>query len=265
MRDTLRARFLDPYDHNGTITWDGRQLTVANIDQVRITAGTKSVPVMPPNQHEQLFTFLLGEGDDVTNDFILGPPGAAGSSEPATAGATPSPSTAAAGARPPDPRRVMVVYRRNEGARVAIFTFLRVLGLEPIEREAAVAETGKGAPHNLEAVRAAMDAAQAVAVVLTAEDHAGLLPPLAGANDAPDLLLQDQPRQNVILEAGLAMGLSPDRTILVELGRIRRASDFDGLHCDAGIDTHPGACASSTRGALPTPGRSCASPASLRS
>jgi hypothetical protein len=34
----------------------------------------------------------------------------------------------------------------------------------------------------------------------------------------------------VILEAGLAMGVDRGRTILVEVGPIRRASDFDGLN-----------------------------------
>ena len=110
-----------------------------------------------------------------------------------------------------------------------MFHFLRALGLDPIEWEAAIRETGMGSPHNLEAVRAAMDVAQAVVVVLTAEDQAGLLPALAEPGD-PDTALQGQPRQNVILEAGLAMGVSRERTILVELGPIRRASDFEGLN-----------------------------------
>jgi predicted nucleotide-binding protein len=74
-----------------------------------------------------------------------------------------------------------------------------------------------------------MEIAQAVVVVLTAEDRAGLLPSLADeGND--DVTLRGQPRQNVILEAGLAMGLDPARVILVEVGPIRQASDFAGLN-----------------------------------
>jgi hypothetical protein len=45
-----------------------------------------------------------------------------------------------------------------------------------------------------------------------------------------DRRLRGQPRQNVILEAGLAMGVDRRRVILVELGEIRRASDFEGLN-----------------------------------
>jgi len=58
---------------------------------------------------------------------------------------------------------------------------------------------------------------------------ARVLPELASAGD-DDVSLRGQPRQNVILEAGLAMGLDRSRTILVEIGQIRRASDFEGLN-----------------------------------
>jgi hypothetical protein len=109
-----------------------------------------------------------------------------------------------------------------------MFTFLRALGLAPIEWEQAVAETGMGSPHNLDAVRAAMDVAQAVVVISTAEDQAGLLPDLASDDD--EVLLRGQPRQNVLLEAGFAMGIDRAKTILVELGPIRTASDFEGLN-----------------------------------
>jgi len=128
-----------------------------------------------------------------------------------------------------DPRRVMVVHGRNAAAQRAIFMFLRALRLAPIEWEEAIAATGTASPHNLTAVRAAMDVAQAVIVVLTAEDQAGLLPELADEGSA-EVLLEGQPRQNVMLEAGMAMGIDPTHTILVQIGRIRGASDFDGLN-----------------------------------
>jgi predicted nucleotide-binding protein with TIR-like domain len=124
----------------------------------------------------------------------------------------------------------MVVHGRNLRARDAMFMFLRTLGLDPIEWEQAVRETGIASPHNLDAVRAAMDVGQAVVVLLTAEDRAGVLPELADGGDDEDVVLRGQPRQNVILEAGLAMGVDRSRTILVELGNIRRASDVEGLN-----------------------------------
>ena len=151
---------------------------------------------------------------DVTNTWIKGQPAAS--------------SPQAIRAANKDPKRVMVVYGRNLDARDAVFTFLRSLKLSPIQWEEAIAETGMGSPHNLDAVEAAMDIAQAVVVILTPEDQAGLLPQLAG--EPSEVLLEGQPRQNVTLEAGMAMGIDRARTILVEIGRIRRASDFEGLN-----------------------------------
>lgn len=215
---TLRDRFVSPYADGAMITWDGRTIEAGDVATIRIAATERPLPP-PPNTS-------LGEYDlfetarDITNDLITGPPGH-GASTPALESEPVDVS---------DPKRVMVVHGRNYRARDAIFTFLRALGLEPIEWEQAIAETGMGAPHNFDAVRAAMEVGKAVVVVLTAEDQAGLLPDLAGPQDEDDVPLRGQPRQNVILEAGLAMGVDRDRTILVELGSIRRASDFDGLN-----------------------------------
>ncbi len=129
-----------------------------------------------------------------------------------------------------DSRLVMVVYGRNDGCRRAMFTFLRALGLVPIEWEDAIAATGRGSPHNLEAVEAAMRRAQAVVVLLSPDDEARLKHDFAAADEHDERELRGQPRQNVILEAGLAMGLDRNRTILVQIGRIRGASDLEGLN-----------------------------------
>jgi hypothetical protein len=40
-----------------------------------------------------------------------------------------------------------VVYGRNAAARVAVFTFLRSIGLTPMEWSQAVAATGQGSPY----------------------------------------------------------------------------------------------------------------------
>jgi predicted nucleotide-binding protein len=172
---------------------------------------------------------VVTQGRDVTNHWIAGAPGH--KQRPRQA---PESELRQSG----DPRRVMVVHGRNKRARDAMFTFLRALGLSPVEWEQAVAETGFGTPHNLEAVRAAMTLAQAVVVILTAEDQGGLFPELAGLPDQDDTALRGQPRQNVTLEAGLAIGVDPRRTILVELGEIRRASDFEGLNT-VRLTNHP--------------------------
>jgi predicted nucleotide-binding protein len=220
--EQLRDRIVAAWDRGDPITWNGETADSRSSEiEVYSTANAISRSDVP-YQH-QLHDLMVA-GDNVTNDWITG---AAGMGARATTGAPAEPQHESPLR---DHSRVMVVHGRNGRARDAMFTFLRALGLEPIEWEQAVAETGMASPHNLDAVRAAMDVGQAVVVVLTAEDRAGLLPELADGDDDDDVVLRAQPRQNVILEAGLAMGIDRSRTILVELGPIRRASDFDGLN-----------------------------------
>lgn len=213
----LRERIVGAWDRGIGMTWDGRTVDPMRSD-VRIYY-TDDPYGRAEGQYDHQVVEQLSS-NDVTNEWIHGPAGVAAVS--GASGAVPAESPLR------DHRRVMVVYGRNTQTRDAIFMFLRSLGLSPIEWEQAVAETGLASPHNLVAVRAAMDVGQAVVVVLTAEDQAGLLPDLGAGDD--DELLRGQPRQNVILEAGLAMGVDPSRVVLVEIGEIRRASDFDGLN-----------------------------------
>ncbi len=42
--------------------------------------------------------------------------------------------------------------------------------------------------------------------------------------------LRGQPRPNVLLEAGVALGVDPDHVVIVEVGPLRGASDLDGLN-----------------------------------
>ncbi len=76
-----------------------------------------------------------------------------------------------------------------------------------------------------------MGIAQAVVVLLSAEDGADLISSLCLPDDDPrEKDLTGQPHSNVLIEAGMALGTDPDRTILVELGPIRRASDLAGFN-----------------------------------
>lgn len=230
--DQLHDRIIEPYETGASIVASGRALPPNDISWIRIvsTVGPQAMnaDVWSNVFHNAQPNPSLADSADVTDLFVTMPPGARAAARPAAPHATPQ-----EGGQPVasdrDPRRVMVVHGRNRATRDAMFQFLRSLALDPIEWEAAVAQTGMGSPHNLDAVIAAMASAQAVIVVLTAEDRAGLLPALSDGRDE-ELELRGQPRQNVILEAGLAMGVDRGRTILVELGPIRRASDFDGLN-----------------------------------
>src|SRR5215468_9339290 len=67
-------------------------------------------------------------------------------------------------------RKVFVVHGRNRKARTAMFTFLRAIGLAPIEWSEAVKLTGEASPYIGNVLDAAFNAAQAVVVLLTPDD-----------------------------------------------------------------------------------------------
>jgi predicted nucleotide-binding protein len=202
-----------------TITWEGRWILPNQVASISIYETDTPIEV---EGGYAAFRVFARKGRNRTNDYIGGPPGYD----------RPLEVTAAAEAeRLRDPRRVMVVHGRNSAALDAMRAFLASVGLEPILWEDAVEQTGTGSPHNLDAVQAAMALAQAVIVIFTAEDQARLMDAFAGEHDGPEEReLRGQPRANVLLEAGMALAIDRDHTILTRLGSIRGASDVDGLN-----------------------------------
>lgn len=128
-----------------------------------------------------------------------------------------------------DPRKVFVIHGRNEPARKGLFAFLRSIGLEPIEWSQAITMTGQGSPYIGDVLNVAFGAAQAVVVLQTPDDVAHLHESLSYPGD-PETNPQMQPRPNVLFEAGMALARDADRTIIVELGRIKSFSDIHGRH-----------------------------------
>jgi predicted nucleotide-binding protein len=126
---------------------------------------------------------------------------------------------------------VFVVYGRNDRAREALFAFLRSAGLRPLEWSQALATTGKPAPFIGEVLDRAFRAVTAVVVLLTPDDEGRLRSPYLLPSDAAhERDLTPQARQNVLFEAGLALGRHPDRTVIVQLGEVRPFSDIGGRH-----------------------------------
>jgi predicted nucleotide-binding protein len=127
--------------------------------------------------------------------------------------------------------RVFVVHGRNERVRVALFGFLRSLGLEPLEWTALVEATHNPAPHIGEILRSGFSVAHAAIVLLTPDDEARLREEFRRTSDAEfESQLLPQPRPNVLFEAGMAMAHFPNRTVLVRVGRCRPFSDIAGIH-----------------------------------
>jgi predicted nucleotide-binding protein len=148
--------------------------------------------------------------------------------------ASPVPQAAKADREDPeisDRRRVFVVHGRNELARDAMFALLRAIGLDPLEWSEAVRATGKPNPGVLEVVETGMRLAHAVVVLMTGDDEARLLPQFITSRDSKEEVgPTPQARPNVLFEAGMALALWRDRTVLVSLGSLRPLSDLSGLH-----------------------------------
>jgi predicted nucleotide-binding protein len=133
--------------------------------------------------------------------------------------------------QPLNPKDIFVVHGRNERLRRAMFTFLRSLGLNPLEWEEALALTKKGAPYIGEVLDAAFARAGAVIVLLTPDDEARLKSEFLKLEDGPEEReLTGQARANVLFEAGMAFGRHQDRTVLAQVGTIRPFSDVAGRH-----------------------------------
>lgn len=128
-------------------------------------------------------------------------------------------------------RAIFVVHGRNEKIRNAMFEFLRAIGLDPIEWEKAIKMTGKPNPHIDEILIKAFDNAQSILVIFTPDDLAKLKPHFHKENDPPyEKELTGQARPNVLFEAGMGYGRDPDRTVLVQIGKLKPFSDISGRH-----------------------------------
>nr|WP_308263212.1 nucleotide-binding protein [Rhodococcus erythropolis] len=139
------------------------------------------------------------------------------------------PDSVDTGTLKPDPRKVFVIHGRNQTARTEVFAFLRSIGLDPIEWSAALRMTSEASPYIGDVLNAAFARAQAVVVLQTPDDIAYLDAALCDSDDA-EAQPQPQPRPNVLYEAGMAMGRNPERTVIVEFGRVKSFSDIHGRH-----------------------------------
>lgn len=129
---------------------------------------------------------------------------------------------------PADPHKVFVVYGRNDAARIAMFELLRAVGLHPLEWSELRAATGKPSPYIGEILDAGFALSQACVVLMTPDDEVRLRDEFV--EDDLERIVSHQPRPNVLLEAGMALDKYRDRTVIVELGRMRQVSDLGGIH-----------------------------------
>lgn len=133
-------------------------------------------------------------------------------------------------------RKVFVVHGRNVLLANSIFDFLRAVGLEPMEWDALIdlaqrQPGGSPNPDLMSIIRTGFAEAHGAVILFSPDDDAQLRkkywsPDEERFEKAP----AGQPRQNVLLEAGYALGYRFDRTLLVSVGKMRPISDLAGRH-----------------------------------
>jgi predicted nucleotide-binding protein len=130
---------------------------------------------------------------------------------------------------PTNPRAVFLVHGRNEAARAAMSEFLRALDLTVLSWTQAVnaaRSQHNKQPTTLETVQAGLRAAAAVVVLFTPDDLVMLDPRVALGESQ----LTGQARANVILEAGMIIGMAEHKALFVKLGKLRDISDIAGIN-----------------------------------
>lgn len=138
------------------------------------------------------------------------------------------------------PNQVFVVYGRDKAAKDAMFTFLRAVGVKPIEWTSALAMSKKAAPYIGEILETAFSHARAIVVLLTPDDLVQLRPDLVSPTDKPyERTLTGQARPNVLFEAGMAFATHPGQTLLVQVGSVKEFSDVGGRHVVHMTDDYP--------------------------
>jgi hypothetical protein len=129
-----------------------------------------------------------------------------------------------------EPRSVFIIHGHDLKVRDELVNFVKALGLETPSFEDHAGESS--APVILNVVLDGIRDADLVIALFTAEEHAALYNPATGAYEGGrENESRWQARPNVIFEAGMALGLKGDRTILVTLGSyVKLLSDLAGVH-----------------------------------
>lgn len=214
-RSDVEEHFVHPWDAGADIVVGGKVFAPSE-SQIMVREG----PELDVDIARGLTAWLVVTEtcEVVTDEFISRPPGSR------------SPESDAAGPVA-DLRRVAVVHGRDSAAKDSLFALLRALDLRPLEWTELIRVTGSAAPSNRNVVEQLFALAQAVVVLATPDDEVRLHPDLVPNPDSRgEGSMVCQPRANVLLEAGMALALHPDRTVFVEVGVCRLPSDLDGTN-----------------------------------
>jgi predicted nucleotide-binding protein len=123
---------------------------------------------------------------------------------------------------------IFLVHGRDKTLNEDMFSFLRALGLNAEEFSQAINATAGANPNITKVVKGALRRAQGVLVMFSPDEEARLKKTFRTNRDSASL--QGQSRLNVIFEAGIALGVHPEKTLLIEVGDVRSISDIAGMH-----------------------------------
>lgn len=123
---------------------------------------------------------------------------------------------------------LFVVHGRDIQLNEDMFAFLRSIGLNPMEWSQAVSAAKGANPNVTDVVKGALQKVQGVIVLFSPDEEARLKSKFRGPKDGKSL--EGQARPNVIFEAGIALGAHQEKTLLVEVGDVRKISDIAGMH-----------------------------------
>ncbi len=118
-------------------------------------------------------------------------------------------------------RRVLVVSGPNPQARDRMHAFLRSLGLRPVEDEECVNATGEPTPNAMDEIYAGLRLAQTAVILITPDEVSR---PVDGTSE-----VSLRPDHDVLLRAGLAMGVYAGRIVLVVAGPARLPQSMRGF------------------------------------
>lgn len=234
-RDDLVGRILLPIHNGKSILVNGRRILPEDIQRIRISRSTRPLEELRRSEEVKKQTSNVTVIGGPSIDWLVAASAADCTDELLASVETHSlsmkHSERANTGRSRDPRSVFVVHGRNKTLRDSMFGFLRALGLSPIEWETARSATKEPNPYIGDVVDTGFELAHAFVVILSGDDLASLHPSLAATDDSDDETEPlPQPRPNVLIEAGMALGMHRDRTILVQIGDLRGASDIAGRY-----------------------------------
>jgi predicted nucleotide-binding protein len=128
----------------------------------------------------------------------------------------------------PGNNTVFVVLGQDSDAVQTVFALLREVELVPRDFADARRLTKHPMPYVGQVLDTAFETAQAVLVLFTPDERVELKDRLRNAS--LPIVVEFQPRPNVLIEAGIALTTHPDRTVVLEMGNVRSPSDLAGRH-----------------------------------